>query len=118
MSNFIFPDDLSTIPTDTYREWLTHIRTRRARIGDKIERLRKLTGKLTAGSVRDKVERELLKYKRLLTKADDLISEAENRLNNVIGLQLQLDDADGPPERKDVCLLYTSDAADERSSVD
>jgi hypothetical protein len=102
MSNFIFPDDLTTIPPEVYREWLTHIRERRARIGDKIERLRKLTGKLTAGSVRDKVERELLKYKRLLIKADDLISEAENRLNNVIGLQLQLDDADGPPQRKDV----------------
>jgi hypothetical protein len=102
MSNFIFPDDLTTIPTDTYREWLIHIRERRARIGDKIERLRKLTGKLTAGVVRDKVERELLKYKKLLIKADDLISEAENRLNNVIGLQLQLDDADGPPQRKDV----------------
>jgi hypothetical protein len=100
MSSFIWPDDLTTIPTDTYREWLIHIRTRRARIGDKIERLRKIAGKLTAGAVRDKVEKELLKYKRLLNKADELLSEAENRLNNVIGLQLQLDDADRPPEAK------------------
>jgi len=99
MTNFIWPDDLTTIPNETYRDWLIHIRERRARIGDKIERLRKLTGKLTAGSVRDKVERELLKYKRLLTKADDLISEAEHRLNTVIGLQLQLEEANGPPSR-------------------
>jgi hypothetical protein len=50
------------------------------------------------------VERELLKYKRLLTKADDLISEAEHRLNTVIGLQLQLEEANGPPSRTKVAL--------------
>ena len=36
------------------------------------------------------------------------------------GLLLELEDADGlqEPERTETCLLYTSDAADERSSVD
>lgn len=92
MSNFIFPDDLTSIPQEQYRLYLIQIRERRAKIGDKIERLRRITGKLTAGLVRDKVERELLKFKRLLIKADDLITEAENRLNNVVGLRLQLDD--------------------------
>jgi hypothetical protein len=97
MSNFIWPDDLTTLPPEVCREWLTHIRTRRARIGDKIERLKKLTNRLTAGAVRDKVEKELLKFKKLLNRADELMTEAENRLNNVVGLQLQLDDADRPP---------------------
>jgi hypothetical protein len=92
MTNFIWPDDLTTIPPEQYRVYLIHIRERRAKIGDKIERLRRISGKLTAGAVRDKVERELLKYKKLLEKADELVSEAENRLNNVIGLQLQLED--------------------------
>jgi hypothetical protein len=92
MTNFIWPDDLTSIPPDVYRLYLTQIRERRTKIGDKIERLRRVSGKLTAGAVRDKVERELLKYKKLLEKADDLISEAENRLNNVVGLQLQLED--------------------------
>jgi len=98
MTNFIFPDDLTTIPPQQYRLYLIQIREKRARIGDKIERLRRLTGKLTAGLARDKVERELLKFKKLLVKADELISEAENRLNNVVGLQLQIDDADRPPK--------------------
>lgn len=102
MNNFIFPDDLTTIPDEQYRLYLTNIRERRARIGDKIERLRRLTGKLTAGAVRDKVERELLKFKRALTKADELMDEAENRLNTVVGLRLQLDDdAERPPPRGD-----------------
>lgn len=92
MSSFIWPDDLTSIPPENYRLYLTQIRERRTRIGDKIERLRRISGKLTAGAVRDKVERELLKYKKLLEKADELISEAENRLNNVVGLQLQLED--------------------------
>ena len=101
MTNFIWPDDLSTIPPQQYRLYLIQIRERRAKIGDKIERLRRLTGKLTAGLVRDKVERELLKYKKLLVKADELLNEAENRLNNVIGLQIQLeDDADRPPSKE------------------
>ena len=97
MTNFIWPDDLTSIPPEQYRLHLIQIRERRTKIGDKIERLRRITGKLTAGLVRDKVERELLKYKKLLNKADDLISEAEHRLNTVIGLTLQLDDADRPP---------------------
>lgn len=93
MNNFIMPEDLSTMPKGELRLLLTKIRERRARIGDKIERLRKITSKLTAGAVRDRVERELLKYKRLLTKADDLLNEAEHRLNTVIGLELQMDGA-------------------------
>jgi hypothetical protein len=97
MANFIFPEDMSTMPTDVFRLYLIQIRERRAKIGDKIERLRKLTGKLTAGAVRDKVERELMKFKALLLKADKLIEEAENRLNNVVGLQLQLDDDTNRP---------------------
>ena len=100
MSNFIWPDDLTTLKPEVYREWLIHIRERRARIGDRIERLKKLTNRLTTGAVRDKVEKELLKFRKLLTKADEIMSEAENRLNNVMGLQLQLDDADRPPEAK------------------
>jgi hypothetical protein len=98
MNNFIMPEDMSTMPTDVLRLYIGQIRERRAKIGDKIERLRKLTGKLTAGAVRDKVEKELFKFKALLVKADKLIDEAENRLNNVVGLQLQLDDADRPPK--------------------
>jgi hypothetical protein len=97
MSNFIFPEDLTQIPQEQYRLYLIQIRERRNRIGDKIERLKRITGKLTAGAVRDKVEKELLKFKRALTKADELISEAENRLNNVLGLQIQLDDAQERP---------------------
>ncbi len=107
MSNFIFPEDLTTIPQEEYRLYLIQIRERRARIGDKIERLRRITGKLTAGLVRDKVERELLKFKRLLIKADDLITEAENRLNNVVGLRLQLDDTDALPRPKGALINHS-----------
>jgi len=92
VTNYIWPDDLTKITNLEIQALVEIIRARRARIGDTIVRAKKAAAGISIGALRDAIDSELLKFKKMLEKTDANIEKLEKHMMKVSALRIQLDD--------------------------
>ncbi len=95
MTNFIWPDDLNTLSETDCNRLLDDIRERRSKISATLQRVKKSAGQISDVKIRAALDKELLKFTKLLEKADKAISDVEKRLSNIAALRIQLEDVSG-----------------------
>ena len=95
-SNIIWPDDLMTLSEEDQVAMLTSMHERRAKIGNYIKNAKRVADKLSVGTLKTHIEKEITKFTKAAEKADKAIAEMEKRISTITALRIQLEDADGP----------------------